>query len=66
MVFDGGLLGANEPAFSPDGTLIAFWRDTRGRRAPNIWIVGSDGSDPTRATSGPTYETAPGWQPISP
>jgi Tol biopolymer transport system component len=65
VVHEGGIHGASEPVFSPRGTRIAFCRDTR-RGIPHIWIVGSDGSNPIRATSGPAYETAPGWQPIEP
>jgi Tol biopolymer transport system component len=50
------------PAFSPDGTKIAF----SGHRDGNydIWKMGADGSDPTRLTDSPGAEYDPDWRPL--
>lgn len=63
VVFEGGVGGALDPVFSPDGLFIAFWRTTRDRS--HVWTVGADGSDPTRMTHGSAYNAWPGWQPIT-
>jgi Tol biopolymer transport system component len=47
-------LGGSEPAWSPDGTLIAF------ERSGYIWTMTSDGHHATRITKG----TEPSWQPL--
>jgi TolB protein len=51
------------PAWSPDGTMIAF---TSERADPNgdVWIMGSDGSDPRRLTTNTILDESPDWQPI--
>jgi Tol biopolymer transport system component len=66
LVYGDAPRGAYDPVYSPDGLSIAFARDHRGRAARDIWVVGVDGSDPTRATRGRAYDTAPGWQPLAP
>jgi hypothetical protein len=42
------ILGA--PAWSPDGTSIAYFQDpsSGGNSSPDVWVVGSDGSDATQ------------------
>jgi TolB protein len=37
------------PSWSPDGSRIAFWRDTE--QAPELWIMKSDGADPKKLAS---------------
>lgn len=49
------------PAWSPDGSRIAFV-STRGGEY-DIWVVGSDGSNPVQVTS--TGAEAPAWTPDS-
>jgi hypothetical protein len=51
------------PAWSPDGTMIAF---TSERADPNgdIWIMQADGSDPRRLTTDTVLDESPDWQPI--
>ena len=64
LVYRAASRGAYDPVFSPDGTSIAFARDNRGLDERDIWVVGADGSGPTRASRGPAYDTSPGWQPL--
>jgi Tol biopolymer transport system component len=51
------------PAWSPDGTRIAFESTVDGRRA--IWVMQADGQGLRRLTdaAGATTETAPAWSP---
>ncbi len=52
---------ARQPAWSPDGTSIAFqsYRDGMWR----IWTVAADGSNLTAVTSGPFDDREPHWSP---
>jgi len=49
------------PAWSPDGTKIAFYatRDGNGE----IYVMDADGSNPTRLTNQPAVDYAPEWSP---
>lgn len=49
-----------EPAWSPDGSRLAFTRDSSGSR--DIYIMDADGSNLVRRTSG-GYHEAPSWSP---
>jgi hypothetical protein len=51
------------PAWSPDGTMIAF---TSERADPNgdIWVMQADGSNPRRLTDNTFLDESPDWQPI--
>src|SRR5256885_8849439 len=53
-----------DPAWSPDGTVIAFWRALhRGKRETRqIFVVNADGSGLRRLTWGANSE-APAWSP---
>ena len=64
IIFDGEPCGAYDPVFSPDGLQIAFALDTSCGGPGDIWVVDSDGGNPTRATRGRAYDTSPGWQPV--
>jgi len=50
-----------QPAFSPDGTRIAF----ASRRGGNwdIWIIGVEGGPPVQVTSGAADDVHPSWSP---
>ena len=50
-----------EPAFSPDGTKIAF-SSTRDGGDHDLWVMNADGSNPVRLTDfGNDDETEPAW-----
>jgi len=49
------------PAWSPDGTKIAFQSDRETNFA--VWVMNADGSNPTRLTSPSTPNGAPSWSP---
>jgi Tol biopolymer transport system component len=51
------------PAWSPDGTKIAFVSERDGN--PELYLMNADGSNQTRLTNTPTVnEDHPDWQPI--
>lgn len=54
-----------EPALSPDGTRLAFARDTRG--TPKVWVASIDALDEGRAVLGDeladAIESSPSWSP---
>jgi len=62
----------SEPAWSPDGKLIAF-SSNRSQPDPdasydlNIWVVAADNTDkgahPTQVTTNPGADTTPSWSP---
>jgi len=47
------------PAWSPDGSKVVFHRTTAG--AAGLWVVGADGSNPTRILE---VGNQPDWQPL--
>ncbi len=49
------------PAFSPDGSRLAYACLRDGRSA--LWIAGADGSDPIPVTDGLANDFQPGWHP---
>ena len=51
------------PAWSPDGTRIAFHSDRDGNG--EIYVMDSDGTDQSHitVTPGPAHENNPDWQP---
>ncbi|MFI5473005.1 cell wall-binding repeat-containing protein [Streptomyces cacaoi] len=68
-VYDGAantvklaLADAEQPAWSPDGTKLAFVRkDTDGN--PQIFTANADGTDVKQLTTGPRRYAAPSWSP---
>jgi TolB protein len=51
------------PAWSPDGTMIAF-TSTRSDPLGDIWVMNADGSGPRRLTDNTILDESPDWQPI--
>ena len=49
------------PAWSPDGSLIAFSRGFEGRRT--IWTIRPDGTDAHAITEPGSDDVAPAWSP---
>ena len=49
------------PAWSPDGTRIAFWSDRDGNH--EIYVMNQDGSGITRLTNVPNGDFGPRWSP---
>ena len=55
-------LPASTPSWSPDGTQIAFAVDRN--QHSEIWVMGSDGSNPTQLTNNPIGgNQPPQWSP---
>ncbi len=50
-----------EPAWSPDGTKIAFCSMRDG--PSEVYVMNADGSDPRRLTNSPAYKYRPIWLP---
>jgi TolB protein len=56
-------VGDSDPSWSPDGSRLAFVRDEDGGNDFQLWVVGSDGSDPHALTTGPQWNQEPAWNP---
>ncbi len=54
------------PAWSPDGTRIAYGRtsESNGSLFSHIWTVDADGTDRTRVSRGDVYDSWPSWSPL--
>jgi Tol biopolymer transport system component len=50
-----------DPAWSPDGTRIAFASDRDG--GWDVWVMNADGTDPVRLTDDPAADDHPSWSP---
>jgi len=53
-----------DPAWSPDGTKIAYVSFLVGQGNIDIWIANADGSGPLRLTQESAPDTSPDWQPL--
>jgi WD40-like Beta Propeller Repeat/RTX calcium-binding nonapeptide repeat (4 copies) len=51
----------SQPAWSPDGSQIAFVSDRSGTK--QIWVMSSNGGGQTRLTNDGNVDTAPAWSP---
>jgi Tol biopolymer transport system component len=59
-VFEDNVYRASFPAFSPDGSRIAFFSRLFGGRG-DIWIANADGSNASQLTSSAAQEVLPEW-----
>jgi Tol biopolymer transport system component len=57
-------LNAGSPAWSPDGSLIAFVRAQDFRGSNEIWVMNPDGSHQMRLTGQRVTSDTPAWQPM--
>jgi len=53
----------SDPAFSPDGSTLAFVAARDGQAAPQIWLMPSDGGEARPLTSISTGASEPVWSP---
>jgi TolB protein len=51
------------PAWSPDGTHLAYTAATENESESHLYVMSSDGSQATRLTSGPFWAADPAWAP---
>jgi Tol biopolymer transport system component len=51
------------PAWSPDGTRIAFMGGPDGPTEYDIWVMNADGSNPVQLTDSPGPDWWPAWSP---
>lgn len=54
---------ATAPAVSPDGGKIAYMSSAGGSKNWEIWVMNSDGSNPTRLTENRNNDGLPTWSP---
>src|SRR5690606_6154042 len=52
---------AVQPAWSPGGQRIAFWRVQMGIGVRDVWTIARDGSDLRRVTDDPSVDWNPVW-----
>jgi Tol biopolymer transport system component len=52
----------NDPAPSPDGKFVLYTRET-GPGTSDIWMIGTDGSNPHRVIGHPERDMDPAWSP---
>ena len=52
-----------DPAWSPDGSRIAFVRHLDDPRNPDVWVMDADGRNKVRLTKGPLDDDSPEWSP---
>jgi len=57
-----GRLGSANPAFSPDGRLIAFNREDKADYR-QIWVMNADGSQKRKLTRSRQFNESPDWSP---
>jgi TolB protein len=60
---DTGLLGAATPAFSPDGSAVAFEGRHAGASTVDVYVVPRTGGAPLALTSHAADDTTPAWSP---
>jgi Tol biopolymer transport system component len=58
-----GFGNAQDPAYSPDGKLIAYDYRPPGYSIREIWVVGSDGKGARQVTTLREVSTRPAWSP---
>lgn len=59
-----GTAGDANPAWSPDGTKIAWWREFgAGSDDKDVFTMHADGSNQRNVTNSPTIDSMPAWLP---
>ena len=58
-LLDDGITGNIDPAWSPDGSMLAFVSNRSG--AAEIWVVNANGSNLRQVTSAGEYVRFPYW-----
>jgi len=62
IVVTGSQGNVIDPAFSPDGSHIAFVRATGDPDAGSIWTVETNGTNPVRVTPAGWWDETPSWR----
>ena len=60
---DNATIGDTTPAWSPEGTRVAYVRKPRTTGRPDLFVMNADGHGRTRLTTTPVAERDPAWSP---
>ena len=58
-------LEESQPAWSPDGTMIAYAAVPTGGGNIDVYVMNADGTGQTRLTNDPSPDLSPSWQPLT-
>ena len=63
MQLTSNTVSEGQPAWSPNGSKIAFWSQRDGNS--EVYTMNADGTSQTRLTNAPGFDTKPSWSPDS-